>query len=151
MRRGLIGTAVAGVLLLSGCAAEAEVTEPTAERSGPATLAPNELGEDVVDVPRVQNQIDDLRAGLDDAEQEVRSGAESALDTAQQALDEAEPLRQSDDEDARGAAVESLESAVAALEDPSLDSPDGFGRAVDELAAELRRLAEELRQAPAGD
>lgn len=151
MRRGMIGVALAGVMVVAGCAAETEVTEPTAERSGPQTLAPDELGTDVVDIPVVQDQIDDLREGLDDAEDDVRNGAEAALDQAQEALDEAEPLRQSEDEEERGAAVESLESAVGSLEDPSLDSPDGFGRALDTLAADLRRLAEELRQAPAAE
>lgn len=148
MRTTIVALSLAGALALTGCTAPDESADPLAERSGPETLVPEEFGEDVVDLARVQDQIDDLRAGLDDTEADVRAEAETALDDAQAALDEAEPARDSSDQTARDAAVERLEAASEALQTTREDAADAFGRALDTLDADLRRLAEELRQAP---
>ena len=149
MRSTIVTLSLAGALVLTGCTAADESADPVAERSGPETLAPEDLGEDVVDLAGVQDQIDDLRAGLDDAEADARAEAEAALDLAQSALDEAETARDGDDQAARDEAVASVEEAGEALQTARADAADAYGRALDTLEADLRRLAEELRQAPA--
>lgn len=148
MRTSIVTLSLAGALVLTGCTAADESADPVAERSGPETLAPEDLGEDVVDLGGVQDQIDDLRAGLDDAEADARAEAEAALEQAQSALDEAGTARDSDDQAVRDAAVASVEDAGEALQTAREDASDAFGRALDTLDADLRRLAEELRRAP---
>ena len=147
MRRTTIVLVVSGCLALTGCSAD-EAAEPTAERSGPATLAPEDMGEDEVDLDVVQDGIDDLRENLGSAEPEAEADAEAALDSAQTALDAATQAREGGTQEDRDAAVGTVESAVEALDGVAGDSPDAFGRAASELAENLRLLAEELRRAP---
>ncbi len=148
VRRTTTALAVAACLAVTGCASDAS-TDPTAERSGPETLAPEDLGADTVDLDEVQGLVDDLRTTTEAAEPEIRDEMAPLLEQAQSALDQAGPAREDGDEAAREEAVGALEDAVSELEAAAENSDDEYGRAITEVAERLRRLAEELRPAPA--
>jgi hypothetical protein len=148
MRRTLTAIAVAGGLVLTGCGADAEQPDPLDDRTGPATLAPDDLGEDAVDLDEIQRRIDELRDNLQDGVGVDQEEGAAALDDAEAALEEARQARGDGDQGTRDEVAQQVDAAATRVHQLVEVPEDAFGRTLDDLWLDLQRLAEELRRAP---